>query len=94
MKTAFKDMVAVLEEQEVCRAVVELDLNQFRYEVQGNRLVLTFEGIRAPDCPQVLAGEVVEWCASRRINPEIMLDAMLDAAYKEQDMQLLREAMV
>ena len=93
-KQSFKQMVEPLEYVEPAQVHIGFDLSKCRYEIQEGQIVLIFDGIRAPDCPQVLAGEVVEWCQARRINPEIMLDAMLDAAYKEQNMQLLREAMI
>ena len=93
-KQTFKQLVEPMEYVEPCQVHIGFDLDKCRYEIQEGQIVLIFDGVRAPDCPQVLAGEVVEWCEQRRMNPEILLDAMLEAAYKEQNMELLRQAMV
>lgn len=93
-KQSCKQMVEPLEYVEPVQVHIGFDLNKCRYDIQEGQIVLIFDGVRAPGCPQVLAEEVMEWCASRRINPDILMDGMLDAAHKEQNMQLLWEAML
>jgi predicted ATP-grasp superfamily ATP-dependent carboligase len=87
-------MSCMMAECDVVEVQVEMKA-EVKYHISDEgRLVLSFPAQITDDCPAELSRAVQSWCQEQGVNENVLLDAMLDAVYKEQIVALFRKAMV
>lgn len=73
---------------------IPFDPDKASFEYREGVLVMRIEGQGCEPCPVSLPDDVIVWCRKTGVNPDILADAMAEAADKELRMSLIRSAMM